>query len=196
IRAFTAGNVATFFAAMARGGLQFAVVIWLQGIWLPLHGYSFAETPFWAGMAMLPLIAGFIVAAPFSGYYSDRYGARPFATAGMAISTVCFLWLLVLPVDFRYGEFGFVLFLEGVGMGLFSSPNRAGVMNSLPPHERGVGGGMNSTFLNAASVVSVGVFFTLMVVGLSESLSGALRDGLLAHGVGAADATRIAALPP
>ena len=196
IRAFTAGNVATFFAAMARGGLQFVVVIWLQGIWLPLHGYSFAETPFWAGMAMLPLIAGFIVAAPFSGYYSDRYGARPFATAGMIISTVCFVWLLMLPVDFSYSEFGFVLFLEGVGMGLFSSPNRAAVMNCLPPHERGVGGGMNSTFLNAASVVSVGVFFTLMVVGLSEGLSGALHTGLLAHGVGAADATRISELPP
>jgi MFS family permease len=196
IRAFTAGNIATLFAAMARGGLQFAIVIWLQGIWLPLHGYAFSETPFWAGILMLPLVAGFVAAAPISGYLSDRYGARPFATAGMAVSTLSFAWLLLLPVDFWYPQFALVLFLEGVGMGLFSSPNRAGVMNSLPARERGAGGGMNSTFLNAASVLSVGVFFSLMIVGLSTKLPSALHDGLVAHGVANADATRIAALPP
>jgi MFS family permease len=196
IRAFTAGNVATLFAAMARGGLQFAIVIWLQGIWLPLHGYAFIDTPFWAGLFMLPLVAGFVVSAPVSGYLSDRYGARPFATFGMALSTLSFLWFLRLPVDFWYPEFALVLFLEGVGMGLFSSPNRAAVMNSLPARERGAGGGMNSTFLNAASVLSVGVFFSLMVVGLSSKLPDALHHGLVQHGVANADAARIAQLPP
>jgi len=196
IRAFAAGNVATLFAAMARGGLQFAIVIWLQGIWLPLHGYAFSETPLWAGVCMLPLIAGFVVAAPVSGYFSDRHGARAFATAGMALSIASFGWLCALPVDFWYPEFALVLFLEGVGMGLFSSPNRAAVMNSLPASERGSGGGMNSTFLNAASVLSVGVFFSLMIVGLSARLPSALHDGLVAHGVSDVDATRIAHLPP
>lgn len=195
-RAFTAGNVATLFAAMARGGLQFAIVIWLQGIWLPLHGVAFADTPLWAGILMLPLIAGFIVAAPISGYLSDRYGARPFATLGMVLSIVSFAWLLAMPVDFAYPEFALALFVEGVGMGLFASPNRAAVMNTLPAGERGVGGGMNSTFLNAATVLSIGVFFTLMIAGLSQGLPQAFTDGLVAHGVSRPDAVLVADLPP
>jgi MFS family permease len=196
IRAFSAGSVATFLAAMARGGLQLTIVVWLQGIWLPLHGFAFSRTPFWAGLAMLPLVAGFLVAGPASGWLSDKYGARPFATGGMVLSTLAFALFLALPVNFSYPELGSVLFLEGLGMGMFTSPNRAGVMNSLPPGDRGAGGGMNLTFQNSATVLSIGVFFTLMVLGLAATLPAALNHGLAANGVAAADASRISSLPP
>ncbi len=196
IRAFAAGNLAALLAAMGRGGLQFILIIWLQGIWLPEHGYNFAQTPFWAGIYMLPLIAGFLVAGPASGYLSDRFGARPFATGGMILAAVSFLLLILLPVNFSYLWFALILVLNGVGMGLFSSPNSAGVMNSLPSSQRGAGAGMLATFMNTASVLSIGVFFTLMIVGLSAGLPHTLQTGLVAHGVPAGDAGRISHLPP
>jgi MFS family permease len=196
IRAFTAGNVASLLAAMGRGGLQFILIIWLQGIWLPEHGYDFAQTPLWAGIYMLPLIAGFLVAGPASGWLSDHFGARPFATGGMLIAAASFVLLIVLPVDFAYPWFALVLLLNGIGMGLFASPNSAGVMNSLPPNQRGAGAGMLATFMNTASVLSIGVFFTLMIVGLASALPSTLDHGLVAHGVPAADAARVSHLPP
>jgi MFS family permease len=196
IRAFAAGNLAALLAAMGRGGLQFILIIWLQGIWLPEHGYSFARTPLWAGIYMLPLIAGFLVAGPASGYLSDRFGARPFATGGMILAATSFLLLILLPVDFGYVWFALILLLNGVGMGLFSSPNSAGVMNSLPANQRGAGAGMLATFMNSASVLSIGVFFTLMIIGLASGLPNALHDGLVAHSVPASDAARISHLPP
>jgi len=196
IRAFAAGNLAALLAAMGRGGLQFILIIWLQGIWLPEHGYSFAQTPLWAGIYMLPLIAGFLVAGPASGYLSDRFGARPFATGGMILAATSFLLLILLPVDFGYVWFALILLLNGVGMGLFSSPNSAGVMNSLPANQRGAGAGMLATFMNSASVLSIGVFFTLMIIGLASGLPNALHDGLVAHSVPASDAARISHLPP
>jgi MFS family permease len=196
IRAFAAGNIAMLLAAMGRGGLQFILIIWLQGIWLPEHGYAFSETPLWAGIYMLPLIAGFLVAGPASGWLSDRFGARPFATAGMVIAAASFLLLIVLPVNFSYVWFALILVLNGVGMGLFASPNSAGVMNSLPPTQRGAGAGMMATFMNSASVLSIGVFFTLMIIGLASALPSTLQTGLVSHGVPAADAARISHLPP
>jgi MFS family permease len=196
IRAFTAGNLAALLAAMGRGGLQFILIIWLQGIWLPEHGYAFSQTPLWAGIYLLPLIAGFLVAGPASGYLSDHFGARPFATGGMVLAALSFLLLILLPVDFAYPWFALILLLNGVGMGLFSSPNSAGVMNSLPPSQRGAGAGMLATFMNSASVLSIGVFFTLMIIGLSSGLPHTLQNGLLAHGVPAADAASISHLPP
>jgi MFS family permease len=196
IRAFAAGNLAALLAAMGRGGLQFILIIWLQGIWLPEHGYNFAQTPLWAGIYMLPLIAGFLVAGPASGYLSDRFGARPFATGGMALAAASFLLLILLPVSFSYAWFALILLLNGVGMGLFSSPNSAGVMNSLPASQRGAGAGMLATFMNSASVLSIGVFFTLMIIGLSSGLPHTLQSGLLAHGVPPTDAARVSHLPP
>jgi MFS family permease len=196
IRAFAAGNLAALLAAMGRGGLQFILIIWLQGIWLPEHGYAFAQTPLWAGIYMLPLIGGFLVAGPVSGYLSDNFGARPFATGGMILAATSFLLLIVLPVDFSYLWFALILLLNGVGMGLFSSPNSAGVMNSLPSSQRGAGAGMLATFMNTASVLSIGVFFTLMIVGLSAGLPHTLQTGLVAHGVPATDAVRVSHLPP
>jgi MFS family permease len=196
IRAIAAGNIASLLAAMGRGGLQFILIIWLQGIWLPQHGYDFARTPLWAGIYMLPLIGGFLVAGPASGWLSDHFGARPFATGGMIVAAVSFLLLIVLPVNFSYVWFALILLLNGIGMGLYASPNSAGVMNSLPPTQRGAGAGMLATFMNTASVLSIGVFFTLMIVGLASGLPHTLQSGLVAHGVPAADAARISHLPP
>jgi len=196
IRAFSAGNLATLLSAIGRGGLQFVLIIWLQGIWLPQHGYSFAETPLWAGIYMLPLTCGFLVAGPLSGYLSDRYGARPFATGGMIVAAISFILLEQLPVNFSYVWFALLLLLNGVGMGLFASPNRAGIMNSLPPSQRGAGAGMTATFQNSAMVLSIGIFFSLLIIGLASSLPHALQSGLVAHGVPGAAATKIAHLPP
>ncbi len=196
IRAFTAGILASFLAALSRGGLMFMLIIWLQGIWLPLHGYDFARTPLWAGLAMLPLTAGFLTAGPISGFLTDRYGARPFATGGMIGTAVCFVLLQFLPINFSYWEFAVVLFLTGLAMSSFGSPNRAGVMQSLPPEHRGAGSGMNTTFQNSAQVLSIGIFFTLLIVGLSSSLTTSLDHGLMAHGVSAGVAAQVSHLPP
>ena len=150
IRAFTAGNVASLLSGLGRGGLMFVLIIWLQGIYLPRHGYSFSQTPLWAGIFMLPLTVGFLIAGPVSGYLSDRFGARPFATGGMVVAAASFLLLELLPINFTYWQFAMILLLNGLGMGLFASPNRAGIMNSLPRESRGVGAGMSATFQNSA----------------------------------------------
>jgi MFS family permease len=196
IRAFSFGVLSSFLSAIARGGLMFMLIIWLQGVWLPQHGYDFASTPLWAGIYMLPLTLGILVAGPVSGILSDRYGARPFATSGMLLSATAFLLLALLPIDFSYPAFAAILLLMGIGMGAFASPNRAGVMNSLPPEHRGAGGGLNQTFQNSAQVLSIGIFFTILIVGLSASLPHALASGLEAHGVPAETATEVSHLPP
>jgi MFS family permease len=196
IRPFTAGNMASLLSSLGRGGLMFILIIWLQGIYLPIHGYSFSDTPLWAGIAMLPLTIGFLIAGPVSGWLSDRLGARPFSTGGMILAAASFALLQVLPVDFVYWQFAAILLLNGIGMGLFASPNRAAIMNSLPPERRGVGAGMSATFQNSAMVLSIGVFFTLIILGLASALPGALNHGLVAQGVPHADAARVAALPP
>jgi MFS family permease len=196
IRAFTAGNIASLLSSIGRGGLQFILIIWLQGIWLPQHGYNFVDTPLWAGIYMLPMIGGFFLAGPVSGVLSDRFGARPFATGGMLVAAASFILLELLPVDFSYALFAPLLALNGIGMGLFASPNRAAIMNSLPADQRGAGAGMSATFQNSAMVLSIGIFFSLMIIGLSGSLSEAMHAGLVAHGVPGAIATRISHLPP
>jgi MFS family permease len=196
IRAFTAGSIATLLASLGRGGLMFMLIIWLQGIWLPRHGYSFEATPLWAGIYMLPLSIGVVIAGPISGYLSDRFGSRPFATAGMLMQATAFLLLQLLPIDFSYPAFASILLLSGLGTGVFASPNRAGVMNSLPPEHRGAGSGMNTTFQNSAQVLSIGVFFTLMILGLSSVLPHALGSGLTAEGVSPAVVAQVTHLPP
>src|SRR5262249_46368811 len=160
LRPFSAGNLASLLAGLGRGGLMFILIIWLQGIYLPIHGYSFERTPLWAGIAMLPLTVGFLIAGPASGWLSDRFGARPFATGGMLVAALSFVLLELLPVNFEYWQFALILLMNGIGMGLFASPNRAGIMNSLPPGQRGVGAGMSATFQNSAMVLSIGIFFT------------------------------------
>jgi MFS family permease len=196
IKAFTAGNLASLLTALGRGGLQFILIIWLQGIWLPLHGYSFEQTPLWAGIYMIPLTVGLLVAAPISGMLSDRFGSRLFTVAGALLNALSFGLLMVLPVDFPYWAFALILVLNGLGAGLFASPNRAQIMNSVPANQRGVGAGMTATFQNAAMVLSIGVFFSLIVLGLSEHLPSAMASGLTSQGVPASAAQQISHLPP
>jgi MFS family permease len=196
IRAFTAGNIAGLLGALGRGGLQFMLIIWLQGIWLPQHGKSFSETPLWAGISMIPLTIGFLLTAPLAGILSDRYGARAFATCGLIVSGASFLLLELLPINFSYVWFAALIFLFAVGMGLFFSPNQAAVMNSLPPEQRGAGAGMLNTFQNSATVLSMGLFFTIVTLGLAARLPGHLYRGLVAAGVAPAAARTVASEPP
>ncbi|TIH36348.1 MFS transporter [Subtercola vilae] len=196
IRAFSSGIFAGLLAAIGRGGLQFMLIIWLQGIWLPLHGYSYEDTPLWAGIYLLPITIGFLIAGPLSGALSDRFGARAFATVGLLLNAATFLALLVIPVNFDYWEFALITGLSGIGSGLFSSPNRTAIMNSVPANQRGSASGMAGAALNAGSSLSIGVFFSLMIVGLSGSLPGALTAGLANNGVPANIAAQIGQTPP
>jgi MFS family permease len=196
IRAFVFGNLAGLLASIGRGGLQFMLIIWLQGIWLPLHGYSYESTPFWAGIYLLPLTVGFLVSGPISGILSDRFGARTFATGGLLLVAVSFIALLLIPVDFDYWIFAVITFINGVGSGMFAAPNRTAIMNSVPARERGAASGMTGTFQNAGNSLSIGVFFSLMIAGLAATLPTALLNGLTSHGVSQAVAQQVAATPP
>ena len=196
IRAFAAGTMATLLASIARGGLQFMLIIWLQGIWLPLHGYAYKDTPLWSGIYLLALTAGFVVSGPVSGWLSDKHGARAFASGGLLVSALAFAGLLLIPVDFSYPEFAGLIFLAGAGMGLFSAPNAAAIMNSVPAKQRGAASGMLATFQNSGFVLSIGVFFSLMIAGLAATLPKTLTSGLTAQGVPAGIAHQIASLPP
>jgi MFS family permease len=196
IRAFAAGNAASLLGSIARGGLQFMLVIWLAGIWLPLHGYDFTVTPLWAGIYMLPLTAGFLIAGPISGTLSDRYGPRLFATSGLLLAAVCFAGLILLPVDFSYWVFALLIFGNGVGSGLFASPNTSAIMSAVPASQRGSASGMRSTFQNSGMSLSIGIFFSLMIAGLASTLPKTLSKGLIAQGVPASVATHVSHLPP
>jgi MFS family permease len=196
IRAFTAGNIAALLAALGRGGIQLMLIIWLQGIWLPQHGYSFSQTPLWAGISMVPLTIGFLITGPLAGIMSDRWGARVLATVGLAVSGASFLLLELLPINFSYIWFGLLIFLFSIGMGLFFAPNQAAVMNSLPADQRGAGAGMLNTFQNSATVLSMGLFFTIVTLGLAARLPGHLYKGLVAAGVSPAAAHQVASEPP
>jgi MFS family permease len=196
IRAFAWGNFAGLLASISRGGLQFMLIIWLQGIWLPLHGYSYESTPLWAGIYLLPLTIGLLVSGPISGSLSDRFGARAFATGGLLLVAATFVALLLIPVDFPYWLFALITFLNGVGSGLFAAPNRTAIMNSVPANQRGAASGMTGTFQNAGNSLSIGIFFSLMIAGLATTLPNALRSGLTAHGVGGSIAGQVAATPP
>jgi MFS family permease len=196
VRAFTAGNIAGLLGALGRGGMQFMLIIWLQGIWLPQHGKSFAETPLWAGISMIPLTVGFLIVGPMAGVLSDRFGPRLFATGGLLVSGASFLLLELLPINFSYIWFALLIFMFAVGMGLFFAPNQAAVMNSLPPDQRGAGAGMLNTFQNSATVLSMGLFFTIVTLGLASRLPSHLYRGLTAAGVAPGAAKLVSSEPP
>jgi MFS family permease len=196
IREFAAGNLAGLLVSIARGGIQFMLIIWLQGIWLPLHGYSYDQTPLWAGIFLLPMTAGFLVSGPTSGILSDRFGSRGIATAGMAVFASSFIALILLPVSFPYWMFALFIGLNGIGSGMFASPNSSSIMGSVPASDRGAASGMRSTFQNSGTAVSIGVVFTLMIVGLSSSLPTTLSNGLTKLGVPSGVAHQVATLPP
>jgi MFS family permease len=196
IRAFATGGLAGLLAAISRGGLQFMLIIWLQGIWLPLHGYKYEATPLWAGIYLLPLTIGFLVAGPVSGYLSDRHGARALSTIGMVVVGGSFAGLLLVPTNFAYWIFAVLVLLNGIGGGLFSAPNSTAIMNSVPAEQRGGAAGVQATFLNSGMVLSIGIFFSLMIIGLANTLPSAMFKGLTANGVSAAQAHSIANKPP
>ncbi len=196
IRAFSAGNVAAFLVSLVRGGLQFILVIWLQGIWLPLHGYSFSRTPLWSGVFLLPMTVGMLLAGPLSGYLSDRFGSRRLATSGLVVFGVSLLGLLALPVSFSYAPFAILITLNGIGGGMFAAPNTSSIMGSVPANQRGEASGMRATFMNSGTALSIGVFFSIMIAGLARHLPQALSSGLVARGVPLAAAQHVATLPP
>src|SRR5581483_409405 len=196
IREFTAGNIAGFLVAIARGGLQFMLIIWLQGIWLPLHGVDYAQTPLWAGIFLLPLTFGFLISGPTSGILSDRFGSRGIATAGMIVFGGSFIGLLLLPINFPFWAFAVLIAANGIGSGMFASPNSSSIMGSVPARHRGAASGMRATFQNSGTALSIGVFFSLMIAGLASSLPAALTAGLQHQGVPHAVAQQIGALPP
>ncbi len=196
IKAFTAGNLAGFLGSVGRGGFQFMLMIWLQGIWLPQHGYNYVDTPLWAGIYMIPFSVGFVVAGPVSGKLSDRYGARPFATAGMLLNAVLFALVAAFPANFSYAPFAVVMFAMGVAGGLFASPNTSSIMNSVPARHRGAASGMRVTFVNVGLPLSMGLFFTLLVLGLNARVPSTMYSGLVAHGVPAHQAAALGHLPP
>jgi len=182
--------------SIARGGIQFMLIIWLQGIWLPLHGYSYEQTPLWAGVFILPMTAGFLVAGPTSGILSDRFGSRGIASAGMAVFASSFIGLMLIPVVFPYWIFALLIGLNGIGSGMFASPNSSSIMGSVPAKDRGVASGMRATFQNSGTAISIGVVFTLMIAGLSSSLPSTLSNGLVKLGVPSGVAHQVATLPP
>ncbi|MEO3758764.1 MFS transporter [Mycobacterium sp. B14F4] len=194
--AFGMGNLAGLMSSVGRGGLQFMLIVWLQGIWLPLRGYEFESTPLWAAIYMLPITVGFLIAGPIAGSLSDRYGARPFTVGGMVLMGVSFIALVMIPVDFDYWVFALLIFLNGFGGGIFTAPNTAAIMSSVPPAQRGAASGVRATFFNAGSSLSIGIFFSLMIVGLANTLPGALSTGLQEQGVSASVAHEVANLPP
>jgi MFS family permease len=195
-RMFAAGNVSGFLQAVARGGLTFMLIIWLQGIWLPLHGYNFADTPLWAGIYMAPMIGGFFLMGPLSGWLSDRFGSRGFATWGMLITMVGFLLLAAQPANFSYVPFMLILILLGLGMGMFNSPNMAAIMSSVPAKYRGVASGMRATIQNSGMLLSMSLFFSTIIIGLASKLPPVLYSGLVAQGIPSAVASHTATLPP
>ena len=196
IKAFSAGNLAGLLASVGRGGMQFMLIIWLQGIWLPLHGYDFESTPLWAGIYLLPLTIGFLAAGPISGSLSDRYGARWFAGGGLLLVAATFVGLVLLPTNFEYWQFAALIGLNGIGSGLFAAPNTSSIMNSVPARQRGTASGMRGTFFNSGTSLSIGIFFSLMIVGLANSLPHTLTKGLVDQNVPQGTAEQIGHLPP
>ena len=194
--AFGMGNLAGLMASVGRGGLQFMLIIWLQGIWLPLHGYSFESTPLWAGIYMLPMTAGYLIAGPLAGSLADRYGARPFTVGGMLLAAFSFVALVMIPVNFSYLLFAGLIFLNGLGGGIFTAPNTAAIMSSVPAAQRGAASGVRATFFNAGASLSIGIFFSLMIAGLAHSLPDAMSRGLQQQGIPAALAHQVADTPP
>jgi hypothetical protein len=187
VRSLAAGIFASMLGSIARGGVMLLLIVWFQGIWLPLHGYSLAQTPFWAGMLMMPMIAGFLTAAPLCGWLS-------LATVGMAIASATFFLFLLIPVDFVYWQVGMLLYVQGCGMGMFASPNAAAVMNSVPAEDRGAASGMLATLQNTGQQLSLALFFTVVILGLSAGLGSSVTGALSAASVGPPDLQILAGL--
>jgi MFS family permease len=177
-RAFTAGNFAGLLAAIGRGGVQLMLIILLQGIWLPLHGYSYQSTPFWSGLYITPMLIGFVIMGPISGRISDKRGAKALATMGMVITAAGFIALSFIPFNFSFYEFAAIIFIMGLGGGMFAAPNTAAIMNASPAEHRGVASGMRATLQNVGQTASLAVFFSIVLIALAASLPPALASAV------------------
>ena len=195
VRPFTYGVMALFLSSLARGAIMFLITIWLQGIYLPLHGFSYTETPFWAGIYMLSMLVGTVIMAPIGGSLTDRYGARIIATVGMVIIAVSLYLLTLLPYNFNLVEFESILFLNGIGNGLFASPNTTSIMNALPPRDRGAGNGMRQTLSNVGSTISMAMFFTIAMSVFSQYVPIRIHDIALSYGLPTDAANALANIP-
>lgn len=196
IRPFAAGNIAAFLAAIARGGFMLMLTIWLQGIWLPLHGYDFEVTPLWAGIYMIPSSLGFLIAGPLSGWISDCMGARMLATGGMVLSALSFIFFLFLPVDFDYIPFAIINLVNGISNGMFIAPNTTAIMNSVPKKHRGASSGMLATLNNVGMPLSMGIFFSLLIIGMNKSVPAEMYNQLVQHGIPVQVSESLATAPP
>ncbi|WP_291766731.1 MFS transporter [Caldivirga sp. UBA161] len=195
VRPFTYGIMALFLSSLARGALMFLLTIWLQGIYLPLHGFSYVETPFWAGIYMLSMLIGTVVMAPIGGALTDKYGARIVATVGMIIVAVSLYLLTLLPYNFNLTSFELILFLNGLGNGLFSSPNTTSIMNALHPRDRGAGNGMRQTFSNVGSTISMAMFFSIAMSIFSQYVPTRIHEMALSYGLPADIASSLSKVP-
>ncbi len=183
IRPFAFGNFSLLFSGLGRGAVMFLVIIWLQGIYLPLHGFSYSETPFWAGIYMLPMLLGMVIFGPIGGALTDIYGARIFATVGMAITTISLFLLTLLPYNFNLLEFEIILFLIGVGGGLFASPNTTAIMNAISSKDRATANGMRMTINNIASTISMAIFFSITITMFSQNLPSQIMKYSIQNGI-------------
>ncbi|BFH73809.1 MFS transporter [Sulfurisphaera javensis] len=182
VRAFTMASLSILFAQIAFGGLQLMLVLLLQAIWLPLHGIPYSQAPFWAGIDLLPLLAGFGIMGSIAGRLSDKYGARELATIGLVILGSGLISLTFLPYDFNYLIFAIIIFIMGIGNGLFVSPNMAALINAAPPQHRGSASGIRAMLTNTGSTLSIGIFFTIVIDVLYLKLPGALTSALTTAG--------------
>jgi EmrB/QacA subfamily drug resistance transporter len=178
VRAFSAGNFAGLLASIGRGGVQLMLIILLQGIWLPLHGYSYQSTPFWSGLYITPMLIGFVIMGPISGRISDRRGAKALATMGMVVTAAGFIALSFIPFNFSFYEFAAIIFVMGFGGGMFAAPNTAAIMNASPAEHRGAASGMRATLQNVGQTASLAVFFSIVLIALASSLPGALASAV------------------
>src|ERR1700686_4770839 len=175
---------------------MFMFIIWLQGIWLPLHGVAYADTPLHAGIDTMPLMLGFVVCGPIGGWLSDRYGSRILATGGILVTGLAAALMMTLPANFNLALFAGYLALMGAGMGLFSAPNTSQIMSSVPAAHRGSAAGMRAMILNAGMTASQAIFFTIVIASLSHNLGPALENGASQAGLPTTLSYGLAALPP
>ncbi len=196
-RPFAYGNISLLLSSLGRGAVMFLVMIWLQGIYLPLHGYSYSETPFWAGIYLLPMMLGTVILGPISGILTDKYGARALSTIGMIIMGISLFILTLLPYNFNLLEFELIMFLNGVGGGLFASPNTTAIMNALPPEDRGTGNGMRMTLNNIGQTISMAIFFSIAITIFSQYLPSSIYNNAVSMGIPASLAHALSnAIPP
>ena len=196
IRGFALGSFASMITGMGMMGIMFMIILLLQGIWLPLHGYSYSSIPFWAGIFMLPMTVGMAIFGPVGGKLSDKHGSKVVATVGLIISALAILFLTTISANFFYAEMAVLLFVFGAGYGMFNAPNASALMSSVPPEDRGVASGMFSTLRNVGSTASMGIFFTILIVAMTGVLPHSLFSGLTSAGVNTSVAKSLSSLPP